>query len=469
MQPELLATGGDVRQRVGRLRRRRRPRSLRRLQRHAEPAVPQRLAACFADVAAAAGVADARATRAAAWGDYGRRRRSGSARRLRARRRTGAAALSQRRRALRRRDGGSRPRGRCRRRAAAGVGGRRRRRRPRSLRRRSAIAPTRSSGTTGGRFADVAADDRARRHAQERRRGLVRLRRGRRPRSLRRATWTATRTALYRNDKGRFTDVARRCRPRLGRPRAARRRPTAPCGRAPPTSTATDASTSSPRTTARTASSSTAAPGRFEDVSAAWGIAIDARYDTCAFADFDNDGRLDLYVNGTVTGGTSYRDYLFRNTGSRVRGRHAGQHPRARSRPRRAVGRRRRRRRRGPRAHRLAPGRHAPVAAQHAARAGGAAARSACAWWTRRGRATRAGAEVRVYAAGTRRLLGTRLVDTGSGYDAQSDVPVHVGLPSAGRVDVEVIWPSGRPAYRGDEKERRAERTGDSRAGVVSA
>jgi len=40
--------------------------------------------------------------------------------------------------------------------------------------------------------------------------------------------------------------------------------------------------------------------GRFEDASAAWGIAIDSRYDTCAFADIDHDGRLDLYVNGVL-------------------------------------------------------------------------------------------------------------------------------------------------------------------------
>ena len=39
------------------------------------------------------------------------------------------------------------------------------------------------------------------------------------------------------------------------------------------------------------------------------------------------------------------------------------------------------------------------------------------------GRSTRAGAEVRVFAAGTQRLIGARLVDSGSGYDAQSDVP----------------------------------------------
>jgi len=56
--------------------------------------------------------------------------------------------------------------------------------------------------------------------------------------------------------------------------------------------------------------------GRFEDVSAAWGIDIDARYDSCALADMDNDSDLDLYVNGTVTGGKQYPDYLFRNTGT---------------------------------------------------------------------------------------------------------------------------------------------------------
>ena len=53
------------------------------------------------------------------------------------------------------------------------------------------------------------------------------------------------------------------------------------------------------------------------------------------------------------------------------------------------------------------------------------------------------GAEVRVYAAGTRTLIGTRLVDTGSGYDAQNDMPVHVGLGSVPKVDVEVTWPGG--------------------------
>jgi penicillin G amidase len=55
-----------------------------------------------------------------------------------------------------------------------------------------------------------------------------------------------------------------------------------------------------------------------------------------------------------------------------------------------------------------------------------------------RGRDTRSGSEVRVYAAGTRRLLGVGLVDTGSGYCSQNVMPVHVGLGSTARVDIEV-------------------------------
>jgi hypothetical protein len=59
-----------------------------------------------------------------------------------------------------------------------------------------------------------------------------------------------------------------------------------------------------------------------------------------------------------------------------------------------------------------------------------------------RGRRRFAGAEVRVFDTATRRLLGARLVDSGSSYNAQSDVPVHVALPAMSRVDVEVTWPA---------------------------
>lgn len=187
--------------------------------------------------------------------------------------------------------------------------------------------------------------------------------------------------------------------------------------------------------------------GAFEDVSAAWGIALDGRYDACAFGDYDVDGRVDLYVNGTVTGGISYRDYLFRNTGTRF--------------------------------EHVTPDSLGVLQADHGAlwvdvdNDGGedlalTGARPDGMHFVMRerrmiwregvppswpfsirvrvvdaaGRATRAGAEVRVYEAGTRRLIGARLVDTGSGYDAQSDLPVHIGVGTARRVDVEVTWPA---------------------------
>lgn len=184
--------------------------------------------------------------------------------------------------------------------------------------------------------------------------------------------------------------------------------------------------------------------GKFQDVSAEWGIAIDGRYDACAFSDFDHDGRLDLYVNGTVTGGVSYPDYLFRNTGTRLEditpeniralqadhgvqwadfdadgdedlsltgARPDGMHLVLRN---------------------LLP----PADARRSLRVRVVDGQ---------GRAIRQGAEVRVYAAGTRRLIGTRLVDAGSGYNSQSDMPVHVGLPGITAVDVEVTFPrSGR-------------------------
>ena len=184
--------------------------------------------------------------------------------------------------------------------------------------------------------------------------------------------------------------------------------------------------------------------GRFEDVSAAWGVDLDARYDACAFADVDHDGRLDLYVNGTVTGGTSYRDFLYRHAGSRYAD--------------------------------VTPDSLAALQADHGVQWAdldadgdldlaltGAAAPGTVALLRNqlpaevaarslsvrvldaRGRATRAGAEVHLFAAGTRRRLGTRLVDTGSGYNAQNDMPVHFGLADPAPVDVEVVWPgSGR-------------------------
>jgi hypothetical protein len=155
----------------------------------------------------------------------------------------------------------------------------------------------------------------------------------------------------------------------------------------------------------------------------------------------NNDGRLDVYVNGTFTGGVQYRDYLFINTGSRFEdgtpenvkalaadhgasfadidrdgaidlaltgSQPDGMHSILRN---------------------LLP---APVA-------GHSISVRIFDW---RGQANRVGAEVRVYAAGTRQLISTGLVDSGSGYDMQNDLRVHVGIGQAPLVDVEVTWPA---------------------------
>ena len=55
-------------------------------------------------------------------------------------------------------------------------------------------------------------------------------------------------------------------------------------------------------------------------------------------------------------------------------------------------------------------------------------------------RRTRAGAEVRAYRAGTRELLSADVVDSGSGYCSQSEMPAHLGVPASwqGRIDVEI-------------------------------
>jgi hypothetical protein len=180
---------------------------------------------------------------------------------------------------------------------------------------------------------------------------------------------------------------------------------------------------------------------RFDDVSAERGVAIDSRYDTCAFADYDDDGLIDYYVNGTVTGGTSYPDHLFRNTGDRfvestpaelaaIDGDHGAQwadfdddgdldlalaasnanspHPLLRN------------------TGTPEPGASLRVMVLDSA-----------------GRPMLAGSTVRLYEAGTDQIVATRLIDSGSGYNSQNILPVHFGLARRGPVDVEVVRPLG--------------------------
>jgi hypothetical protein len=243
---------------------------------------------------------------------------------------------------------------------------------------------------------------------------------------------------LYRNDRGRFTDVAESAGLAWGHrtPRDAANGTVRPCAADLDGDGRLDLVMANYGRNGLFLNRGALA---FEDVSDAWGIAIDARHDTCALADIDHDGRLDLYVNGTVTGGTSYRDYLFRNAGTRfddvtpdnLRALEAdhgaawadldgdGDEDLALtgSRP---------------------DGMHLVLVNQLDA----AAARRSLKIRVldARGRATRAGAEVRVSSSSTKRLLATRLVDSGSGYNAQNGIPVHVGLADTGKVDVEVVY-----------------------------
>jgi hypothetical protein len=174
------------------------------------------------------------------------------------------------------------------------------------------------------------------------------------------------------------------------------------------------------------------------DAGVEWGIAVDGRYDSCAPADVDNDGRLDLYLNGTVTQGRNWPDYLHHNRGTRfenampdilasIPADHGAQWADLN----------------GDGAVDLALTGQGPNAVLANVLPDSVARRSlSIRVLDGRGRATRAGAEVRVFAAGTRRVLAARLVDAGSGYDAQSDVPVHIGLPTTAPVDIEVAWPA---------------------------
>lgn len=183
--------------------------------------------------------------------------------------------------------------------------------------------------------------------------------------------------------------------------------------------------------------------GVFEDRSAAWSIGIDSRYDSCAFADFDHDGRLDLYVNGTITGGASWQDSLFRNTGEgfvdvtpasirKLQADHGVQWADVDAdgdldlalTGSRTDG-----------MHLILRNMLAPADAARSVQVRVV---------DEKGRSIRAGAEVHAYAAGSTRLIGSRLVDSGSGYDSQNDMPVHFGVPpGVSRVDIQVIVPRG--------------------------
>ena len=183
-------------------------------------------------------------------------------------------------------------------------------------------------------------------------------------------------------------------------------------------------------------------PGRpdvaWSDVAVEVGVAGDTRDDTCVWGDFDNNGLVDLFVNGTVTGGVQHPDRLYRlDEGSYVD---------------------------------VWPEELASLAADHGAtwvdvdqdgdldlaltgvaddgthhvlqnllRPEFAGHSLSIRVLDQDGRATRPGAEVRLFVPGTRDVLATGMMDTGSGYDAQSILPIHFGIPASQPVDVVVF------------------------------
>lgn len=186
----------------------------------------------------------------------------------------------------------------------------------------------------------------------------------------------------------------------------------------------------------------------FSEVSKASGIDLNGHGVTSAWGDLDNDGRPDLYVGNFIAGQPLYRDALFMNRGGAgADGRFAellpdvilkhdathgvqfvdfdgdgrldlsltnndpdgGGHPLLRN---------------------TAPtrGRGFFVEVTDAA-----------------GRRVQAGSEIRILQPRSRQLLAATLVDAGSGYCSQNTVPSHLGVPDAwkGRVDVEVTAIAG--------------------------
>jgi hypothetical protein len=177
---------------------------------------------------------------------------------------------------------------------------------------------------------------------------------------------------------------------------------------------------------------------RFVDVTKEAGLLFSQHATTPSWGDYDNDGRPDLYVAGFLATETHYPDHLFRN----ARGAFTDVLP-ALVKERDAS--------HGVQwidfdqdgALDLALTNNDPGGGHYLFRNLLAASRARQSLSVdvvdARGRHTKPGAEVRVYAAGTRRLISSGLVDTGGGYCSQNVSPVHVATGDASRVDVEVM------------------------------
>src|SRR5262245_1528676 len=177
--------------------------------------------------------------------------------------------------------------------------------------------------------------------------------------------------------------------------------------------------------------------GRFQEVAEAMGVLGGERATPSSWGDYDNDGRPDLYVSSYVDRPVNEHDFLYHHNGAAfsmampdVIHTHGATHgvvwvdfD-------------------GDGALDLSLANNNPNGGHYLFRNVMPAERARRSVQVmvvdEHGRHARAGAEVRAYAPGTRKVLGGRLVDSGGGYCSQSILPVHLGLPSDGKVDVEV-------------------------------
>ena len=189
--------------------------------------------------------------------------------------------------------------------------------------------------------------------------------------------------------------------------------------------------------------------GNFTDVAPALGVAGGEKATPSNWGDYDNDGLPDVYVSSYIDKAVNEKDYLFHNDGDRFTNvlppefmEHGATHGIQWADFD------------GDGALDLAIANNNPGGTHYLYRNTLPAERARRSLQVlvldERGHYTRAGSEVRIYAPGTRRVLGTRLVDTGSGYCSQNVLPVHFGLARGGRVDVEVtaITKNGRHITR---------------------
>lgn len=177
--------------------------------------------------------------------------------------------------------------------------------------------------------------------------------------------------------------------------------------------------------------------GRFTEIAAEAGVAGGALATPSRWGDVDNDGWIDLYVSSYIDKPVNERDFLFHN----VKGRFEDVLP-ALKLPHGAT--------HGIQwvdydadgdldfslANNNPGGTHALYRNQLVADDTTGSVEVLVV--DQSSRATRAGAEVRVYAAGTRNLLGMGIVDSGGGYCSQNVMPVHIGVGDSEKVDIEV-------------------------------